>query len=164
MVKAPAQTRITSSQIKRMPTPSSSASSLHPLPSARAKNDINQQPRSLATGPDKAFWHPLQITMLLFPVAVLLAGLWASNAWAALPDLNVTNVTNATSPLPIVDLGYAVHQATSFNVSSPFKHGIMSLSSPPRTGVKRILHLLKHSLRGRSNGTAALCSSTRSSH
>lgn len=73
--------------------------------------------------------------MLLFSVAVFLAGLGASTAWAALPGLNVTNVTNATGPLPIVDLRYAVHQATSFNVKSPFEHGIMSLSSPEITGV-----------------------------
>ena len=147
-----------------MPTPSQGLSSINSVPNAPAEEDRHQEPRSLGEKSDRIYLRPVQMTVLVLSIAVALAGLWVSNSYAAVPDLLGTNATNGTGDLPIVDLGYTVQQATSFNVSLRFEYGILSLSSSRGTGIKWILHLFEHSLRGSSNGRNALCSSARPFH
>ena len=56
--------------------------------------------------------------MFSFAVAILAVALWATNVWHFVMGINRTNTTNG--PLPVVDLGYTLQRATTFNVESAF--------------------------------------------
>lgn len=56
--------------------------------------------------------------MFSFAVAILAVALWANSVWPFVMGNNRTDTTNA--PLPVVDLGYTLQRATTFNVGSTF--------------------------------------------
>jgi hypothetical protein len=92
--------------------------------------------------------------MILSSLALTL-GLSALAAAAPTPS----NSTLSTTDFPMIDLGYAVHQATSYNVPSHYFSLLFQLHLTQLSGILRRLHLLQHSFRRSPHWLPPFCRS-----
>ena len=102
--------------------PFNTATNISDPGSRTGESTYRREPENITTTPVKA-QHPTRSRMLCFSVIIALAAILAGGTFALSSNQSTGNTSNA-EPLPVVDLGYTVHQAASLNVSgwSLWKH------------------------------------------